>query len=196
MSPSEDVAVRRLSAALWPFDTVSQRRGEAELEVRVRGTKRVAVRNLSGFYCFLDLPDGTYPLVVTATGADEGRFLPLSLDLVVPVVQPGEDRDPVLEIPLLPAPGYPFPSRCTVVRGCVLRSADGPPVPGAVVRLEGDPTPHETTATGGFAFSVEPPEASVDRTLRATKSGTTVLATVSVRPEKTSVVAPLLLDVP
>jgi hypothetical protein len=96
------------------------------------------IRNQSGFFCFLDIPDGNYTIVVEP-GADSRLYYlrpagggPGSSDLSRAVALPlANPLEPVVELRLSPTPGYRFPGNATLVRGRVLNNGV-PPAPGAV----------------------------------------------------------------
>lgn len=156
-----DSLVRNLSLAVLLVDEFT---GEAPV-----GTFRVylkerrdeekrrqePIRNLSGYYCFLDVPPGTYTIKVepspsstfyyltpTAAGSWSGV---LERSVTLPLANP---LDPVVELGLTPTSGYPFLASATLVRGRVFKATNA--APGAVVESvyeRAEPTPMDPTAT-------------------------------------------------
>jgi hypothetical protein len=105
------------------------------------------IYNLSGAPCFLDLPAGTYQLVV------EGEhYFPESQSVTLPL---GDPLHPLLEVQLMPLPSYPFPPGTTVVRGMVHEDPDTP-VAGAGVEVPGEGVRTRTTNRGEFALAWPP----------------------------------------
>lgn len=154
--PGVDFVRTRVSAALWPLDSVTRRRGEAQLEVRIRPRLRDAVLNDSGFHVLNDLPDGTYRLTVEGAGRDAGRYLPATVDLTTPLSGPDA---PVVHVTLFPSPDYRFAPGATVIRGAVT-GPGGTPLGGAAISVRTDllDPPHAESASapnGEFAVAVE-----------------------------------------
>jgi hypothetical protein len=78
------------------------------LSVGLVGVQRKPVRKSDGTYLFFDLPDGSYLLNI-----DSPSFIPVSEWIETGKLNP---LHPVVTIPLLPGPGYLYPSASTAVR--------------------------------------------------------------------------------
>ena len=135
------------------------------VDVSLKDRKEKPIRNLSSYYLFLDLPDGTYTVQVRSDYYFDDKYLfsigaEFEDDLNNGIIS-DELRDkfktdgfPISEtarvtkekeegklniyanITLKPKPSYPFPPGATVIRGKVYDSA-GKAISGAKVRLKG-----------------------------------------------------------
>lgn len=141
-----DSLVERLSLAVLLTDgyTGMPPGGAFRVFLRERGDAhrrgQEPVRNPSGYFCFLDVPDGSYTIVVEP-GPDERRYHlrpgvgggdPTDLERAVDLPRP-DPEEPVVELTLIPDPGYLFPPNATLVRGTVVRGGNAHPVRGAAV---------------------------------------------------------------
>lgn len=107
------------------------------------------IRNLSGYYCFVDLEEGDYTIVVDGRGASVYELrpepgnpwpseieLPVTLPFTDPVTGDPLLLDPSLTMVLTPGASYPFRPLATLVRGQV-KSGDedtpASPAPGATL---------------------------------------------------------------
>ena len=140
-----DSLVRRLSLAVLLTDEVTGRAPAGSFQVLLKERRpeqrrgQEPIRNQSGFFCFLDIPDGNYTIVVEP-GAESRLYSlrpagggPGSTDRVARSPCPCGPLEPVVELTLSPTPSYRFSSNATLVRGTVLNNGI-PPAPGAVVR--------------------------------------------------------------
>ena len=151
----------RLSLAVGVADEFTQDPVAAPLRVALKELPRVAaIKSLSGFFCFEDVVDGTYTLVVEPDAHQAPWFFlrpregePWSDSFERSIVLPLQTSPPTLPlepVALAPNPSYPFPKNATLVRGLLISSISGEGLPGAVVSStynEVDPTdPDETVA--------------------------------------------------
>jgi hypothetical protein len=118
--------VRKVSLAVWLIDEVTGQRPTLDVTVRLQGIAQKPVRNPSGYYCFTDLADGDYTLVVKADPVRSDWFVTTVQDITLP--RP-DHLEPVAEIILRPKLSYPFPNHITLVRGFVTDNAGTEPRP-------------------------------------------------------------------
>jgi hypothetical protein len=117
---------RKVSLAVWLIDEVTGQKPTLDVTVRLKGVTQKPVRNPSGYYCFTDLADGEYTLVVQADPVRSDWFVAAAESITLP--RP-DHLEPVIEIILQPKPSYPFPMHMTLVRGFVIDSSDAEPRP-------------------------------------------------------------------
>jgi hypothetical protein len=98
-----------------------------------------AIVNHSGEYCFRDILDGEYIILVEPDPLYNYFYLkpplqePWPNSFEVPVVLP-LSISPLVEVRLAPKPSYPFSSSATLIRGRVVRGGQKARVPNARVR--------------------------------------------------------------
>jgi hypothetical protein len=102
-----------------------------------------SVKNRSGYYLFLDLPEEEYRVQVEAEHYFE-EDIPVKLSDLDPL-------NPVVQIKLKPRPSYPFPSGTTLIRGMV-SDTDKNPVAGAKVEVPEKNVINITTEKGEFVL--------------------------------------------
>ena len=107
---------RKVSLAVWLIDEVTGQRPTLDVTVRLKGVAQKPVRNPSGYYCFTDLADGEYTIMVQADPVRSDWFVAAVQDITLP--RP-DHLEPVAEIILKPKLSYPFPTHITLVRGFV-----------------------------------------------------------------------------
>jgi hypothetical protein len=115
---------RKVSLAVWLIDEVTGQRPTRDVTVRLKGVTQKPVRNPSGYYCFTDLADGEYTLVVQADPVRSDWFVAAAASITLP--RP-DHLEPVVEIILQPKSSYPFPMHMTLVRGVVIDSSAAEP---------------------------------------------------------------------
>nr|QNO51038.1 hypothetical protein EDLMLJLI_00031 [Methanosarcinales archaeon ANME-1 ERB6] len=138
----------RLSFAVVLLDDYSRGKPIGRVDVSLKKRKRKPIKNLSSYYLFLDLPDGTYTVQVRSDyyfDEDSGAINPVELD----------PKNPVVNITLKPNPSYPFPPGATLIRGKVCDSA-GKAVSGAKVKAKGWDVENKTRERGEFVLYFEP----------------------------------------
>jgi len=133
----------RLAVAVWLTDDYSGKPPIGKVKVFLKGQDKPPVENPSGYYLFLNLPNGSNQVGVESDYyfAAEVTVLPASLDPL----------NPVVEIRLQPKPSYPFLPGTTLIRGMVQRP-DGTPVPGARLEILGKAVDNQTTEKGEFVL--------------------------------------------
>ncbi|HEU4595194.1 MAG TPA: hypothetical protein VFS10_08480 [Pyrinomonadaceae bacterium] len=138
---------QQLSLAVEVEDAFTERPVGVPLRVFIKQLPRArTLLALSGRYCFEDIPDGDYTLVIEFDPAHDWFNLhPLKpgewedgFERAVKVPPPGTTdpklRKPLVKVLLSPKPSYPFPPNATLVRGRIETKAVPPqPVAGAVV---------------------------------------------------------------
>lgn len=138
----------KLSLAVYLIDSYTGRRISGDAEVSLKGLNIKPVRNPSGYYLFLNIPEGVYTLQVTGgeyyfdEEKDEVRLSDL------------DRKDPVILITLTPTPAYPFSLSATLIRGCV-RDNHGRGIPYANVKIKGRNIRTTTAENGEFVIYFE-----------------------------------------
>jgi hypothetical protein len=132
------------------------------IQIYLKGQQRPTVKNISGFYTFLNLANRTY-----TAGVKSQYYFPKEFEVTIPSFSspPGGDilsddednqlRDYhgvlVANISLKPNPAYPFPGSSSLVRG-IVKDAVGNPVADAIVRVVGEPIHTRTTEKGEYVL--------------------------------------------
>jgi hypothetical protein len=123
---------RRLSLAVSLTDDFTGERPIGAFRVLLKERRREHLRgeepsrNASGYYCFLDVPNGTYTLIAEPGPAtrfyllrpDPGQPWTGGFERAVTLPLP-DPLAPVRALTLTPSTSYPFPSHATLVRGIV-----------------------------------------------------------------------------
>lgn len=105
-----------LSFAVWLVDDYTQKEPLGEVRVTLNGEKITTLKplkNMSGYYIFSGLPEGTYTLSV------DSEFY-FSEERIVDTSSFVNSKEPVIQIILKPKPLYPFPDRATLIRGLLV----------------------------------------------------------------------------
>ncbi len=141
-----DVMTTNLSLAVWLTDEYTKEKPVGRVKVTLKEGERKAFKNLSGYYCFTDVPDGDYHLRI-----ESEFYFPIEKPVDVPFLDPAnpDPKNPVDEIELKPHPGYPFPENATLVRGVVSNTG---PVVKADVKVVGKPIETITDEKGEFVL--------------------------------------------
>lgn len=140
-----DVLTTRLSLAVWLIDDYTKKELIGSVKVMTKEGDIMAIKNLSGYYCFNDLPDGNYNLNV-----ESDFYFPEVKTVDIPQPDP---KNPVVEITLKPKPAYPFPDHATLVRGMVVGA--GEPVVNAEVKVVNKAIENVTDEKGEFVLYFE-----------------------------------------
>lgn len=104
-----DQFLSKLSIAVILIDEFTKREPIGNVVVSILNNNQKSIRNLSGYYCFLDLPDGICNLVITSD-----LYHSVTRHVTLPPVDP---KNPSVEVHLIPKVFYPLPSGSTSVRG-------------------------------------------------------------------------------
>jgi hypothetical protein len=117
----------KLSLAIFFIDDYTKEEPVGSLNISLKDRDYKAVKNPSGYYLFLDLPDQVYTIQVESDFYfAESMYVQLSS-----LTQ----NNPTKEIVLKPKPAYPFPNGATLVRGMVLDQTENP-IPNATVEIK------------------------------------------------------------
>jgi hypothetical protein len=148
----------KLSLAILPYDEFTGEITTMKLAVSIKGIKNKAILNSSGYYLFFDMENDI-------NAADENRLMIVvdSEDLFHPFEKQINlkemienditfQRNPVVEVRLIPNAAYPFPPGTTLVRGVVLDSESRKPIPNAEAHLEDRDLASTTDENGEFLF--------------------------------------------
>jgi hypothetical protein len=115
----DETFVTQVSLAVALIDTYTDEHPIGRTRVLLRELSQEGIRNPSGYFLFLNLPDGSYTL-----GVESEHYQDEELVINIPTSPPG---NPLVDIVLQPRPSYPFPSGATLIRGLV-RDAPGNPI--------------------------------------------------------------------
>ncbi|TFG47407.1 MAG: hypothetical protein E4H40_06490, partial [Candidatus Brocadiia bacterium] len=101
----------KLSMAINLIDDYTSSGVVNNLDVLIKGHSVKPIRNPSGYYLFLDVPDDKYTVEIKGGeyyfDEDKEAVRPDNLD----------ELNPLIDITLKPAPSYHFPSTATLIRG-------------------------------------------------------------------------------
>jgi hypothetical protein len=148
-------SVTRVSLAVALVDRYTSlvRRNAIEVVLSERpvGRTRVLLRefslegrlNPSGYFLFLNIPDGIYTLHVEAE-----HYLDEEVPLSLPTSPP---ENPLVTIFLQPRPSYPFPAGATLIRGLAQDTA-GKPVADVHVAVVGKNIANRSAENGEFVL--------------------------------------------
>jgi hypothetical protein len=126
-------SITRCSLVVSPVDVWTRKIPPASaLSVTLQDLHKKPVRKPDGTYLFLDLPAGSYMLEVTSP-----LFIPYREMIDTTVLEP---LHPVVALPLLPGPGYPYPAAATAISFSLYDEA-GQPAAGAFVTAYADGEP-------------------------------------------------------
>lgn len=140
--PSED-ATAKLSLAVNLIDVLTNGRTIDNVEVSLKGKKIEPVKNPSGYYIFLDIPQDSYTVHVKGGEYyfDEEKDVKLS----------DQNKNPIVNIILNPDPAYPFSPSATLIRG-YLQTSKGIGIPEASLKVKGKDIETKTTEKGEFVI--------------------------------------------
>jgi len=128
----------KLSLAVRVIDGVNDQVITDGIKVSLLGDKTYQpVQNLSGYYCFIDMPVGKYKLIVQSNSGNGDQFfseeVPLDIPLIINEINRFKEVK-VQEVKLIPKPSYLFSANATLIRGMVSRKPEGiDPVANAMV---------------------------------------------------------------
>jgi len=123
-----EVIKTRVSLVLNVIDQFTGDRAFGQIAVSVKNKNPRIVKNLSGYYVFLNMDPGIYELRVKSRYYFT-KFFSVDLTSLDP-------KQPVVTIVLVPCPAYPFPPGTTLIRGHVTGTG-GEMLPGVTVYLAG-----------------------------------------------------------
>lgn len=133
--------ITRLSLALWLTDEYTGEKPIGPIKVSLKEHKKRGFVNLTGYYCFTDVPNGNYTLTI------EGEYyFPVTKQIDLPL---SDNKKPVITVTLKPRPHYPFPTATTLVRG-VFRNPEA--VANAVIKVRNRPIETKTNEQGEFVL--------------------------------------------
>ncbi|MFZ0388952.1 MAG: carboxypeptidase-like regulatory domain-containing protein [Calditrichia bacterium] len=156
-----EVISTNLTLAVRVIDDYNERVPVFPVTLRIESEGAEAFRNTGGFFCFVNLPAGTYEV-----HAESDFYFPATQTVDTSTLDP---KNPLTELRLMPRPAYPFPFSATLVRGLV---NDGAAVSGAAVTVAGKTIETFTDEKGEFVlyfFGI----ASENITIEITRNGST-----------------------
>ena len=138
-------STRKLSLAINLLDDYTSSRVVNNLDIVIKDHNVKPIRNPSGYYLFLDLPDDNYTVQING-----GEYY---FDEEKKAVRPDnlDELNPVIDITLIPAPSYNFPSTATLIRGH-LEDSGGNGISGALLRIKGSDIRTRTNDKGEFVI--------------------------------------------
>lgn len=126
----------RLSMAISLTDRYTNKQPVGKMSVSLEGEPYKAVKNLSGYYLFLDIPIKAYVIQVRSDFYFD-RNQPVTLSSIDPQSSMEEKLKKIVqEIELEPNPAYPFPNGATLIRGIVTDQAENPVTKASVKIVE------------------------------------------------------------
>jgi len=138
-------STKKLSLAINLIDDYTSSGVVNNLDVLIKDHNVKPIRNPSGYYLFLDLPDDKYTVEIKGGeyyfNEDKEAVRPDNLD----------ELNPVIDITLKPAPSYHFPSNATLIRGHLV-DMEGGGIPGAVLKIKGFDAKTRTNDKGEFVI--------------------------------------------
>ncbi len=137
-----DSLITKASIVFWITDNLTGRMVPDAIKVSIPENKRLAYRNLSGYFIFTDLCDGVYSVMI-----ESELFFSVSKQIDTSSIDP---KNPVVSVQLIPKPSYPFPENSTLIRGLV-NSITGP-VDNALIKVIGKQFETITDERGEFVL--------------------------------------------
>lgn len=139
----DEILVTRVSLAVALVDSYTNEQPVGRVRVLLKELSRKGILNPSGYFLFLNVPDGIYTLRV-----ESEHYLDEELFLSLPSSPPG---NPLVNIFLQPQPSYPFPPGATLIRGLVRDAVDNP-IAGAGVEIVGKNIENRSVENGEFVL--------------------------------------------
>jgi hypothetical protein len=147
----------KLSLAILPFDEFTGEITARKLAVSIKGIKNKAILNNSGYYLFFDIENDINAadengLMIVVDSED---FFPFEKPINLKEMMENDinfQRNPVVEVRLIPNAVYPFPPGTTLVRGAVIDSGRRKPIPDAEAHIEDRDLASTTDENGEFLF--------------------------------------------
>lgn len=153
--------------------------GKLSLEVegkKVEGKKREIIRNSTGHFLLIDLPEGKQTITGSGNYYSKGTLAievkqgKVYLDNVLV-----DAINPVTSITLNPKSNYPFPDGTTVITGKIL-DADYKPVEGVSIEVTGFPLKSaKSEPEGGFCIRFDSADGDRNIALKFIKDGYNIL---------------------
>jgi hypothetical protein len=140
-------SVTVVSLAVALVDGYTNGRPIGRVKVLLVELSREGRVNPSGYFLFLNIPDGIYTL-----RAESEHYLDEELALSLPTSPP---QNPLVTLALQPRPSYPFPPGATLIRGLVQDAAKNP-VAGAHVDVVGKDIHTRSGENGEFVLYFHP----------------------------------------
>jgi hypothetical protein len=135
--------VTRVSLAVDLVDKYTNERAVGRTRVFVKEVSQEGRKNPSGYFLFLNIPDGVYTISVTSEHyRDEERVLSLPSSF---------PENPLVTVFLEPRPSYPFPPGATLIRGMV-RDPTDKPLAEARVEIVGKNIENRSAENGEFVL--------------------------------------------
>lgn len=169
-----DVLTTKLSLAVWLIDDYTKKELIGSAKVKLKEGDIEAIKNISGYYCFIDLTAENYTV-----GIESDFYFPKEETVDTSALDP---KNPVVAIELKPKPSYPFPGHATLVRGLV--EGAGGPVVNADMEVVGKTIKTITDEKGEFVLYFEGIKEE-NITIEIKKDGSTKSVNTTVKEGKT-----------
>jgi hypothetical protein len=135
--------ITRISLAVELVDKYTNEQAVGRVRVFIKEVSQEGRKNPSGYFLFLNIPDGVYTISVKSEHyLDEERVLSLPSSL---------PENPLVSIFLEPRPSYPFPPGATLIRGLVRDPVDNP-IAEARVEIVGKNIENRSAENGEFVL--------------------------------------------
>lgn len=139
----DETFVTQVSLAVALVDAYTGERPIGRVRVFLRDLSQEGIQNPSGYFLFLNLPDGSYTLRV-----ESEHYQDEELVINIPTSPP---ENPLVNMFLQPRPSYPFPPGATLMRGLV-RDAAGNPITEAHAEVVGKNITNRSGERGEFVL--------------------------------------------
>jgi hypothetical protein len=153
--------IRHLTLAVLPTDDFVSRRPIGKIKVFIKELEDyVPITSKSGYYLFLDIHDRLEDHYTVTIESEEKYYLKKSITIREIKEQQDLQKNPGIELQLIPSASYPFGEGITLGRGTIMTEEieDGnvvairKPVSGALVQLVDRDLSYITENSGDFVF--------------------------------------------
>lgn len=118
-----DTLQTKLSLVLMIMDGYSGKILTSGINVLLKASlKMKPIINVSGYYCFTRLHDDVVNIIVEPINGDYGVYFKHNQVVDLSVL---DDKDPVVQIFMIPKSNYPFPKQATLIRGSIVSNNKG-----------------------------------------------------------------------
>lgn len=122
---SEEKVSTNLTFAVWPIDDFTNGPPLGGIRIWIREISQEAIKNVSGYYLFLDI-DEILPTTFTVSASSyEGYYR----DQSITIAKSELHGDKALTLRLVPSTAYPFSANETLLRGLVTEEVSAGTVP-------------------------------------------------------------------
>ncbi len=137
----ERVKTRLTFAVLLKDELYPDKKAIGDLFLKAPGIRKPIIRNSTGYYLFMDLPQGKYTLTAGGKFYKQEDFL-VDTESVNP-------KQPCVDLFLKPKANYPFPEGTTILKGRIV-DMENKPVHNASIKIKAMDTGTTSEADGNF----------------------------------------------